>query len=178
MFVSFDNLELPVVAVGEVSTNYGANFATHNLIGRKPKLQYVAMNARQVSLKLRYHCLKGDVQKQRKELLNKAREHQAGVLAFGGGIVLGNFVIESISETFTQTDGNGKVMVAEYDVTFKESGNEAVKANAPAVKTDKVATAANTAKKSTTQAKPPKVSGNASQKQKATTAKQVVRQSK
>lgn len=176
MFAYFDNIELPVASVGEVSTDYGANFASHALIARKPKLQYVALNSRQVCLKLRYHYSDGDVQRKRKELLNKAREHQAGVLAFGGGIVLGHFVIESLTETFTQTDGSGRVMIAEYDVTFKESGNEAVAAKAPAVKAQDAATAANTAKQTVNKTNPPKVSGAPGGSRKAETAAQIVRQ--
>lgn len=176
MFIIFDNLELPVTDVGEVSAEYGANFASHSLIARKPKLQYVAMNSRQVSFKLQFHYSRGDVQRKRKELINKAREHQAGVLAFGGGIVLGNFVIESLTETLLQTDDSGRVMIAEYDITFKESGNEAVTANAPAVKAQDAATAANTAKQTVNKTNPPKVSGAPGGSRKAETAAQIVRQ--
>ena len=176
MFAYFDNLELPVASVGEVSVDYSANFASHALIARKPKLQYVAMSSRQVSLHLRYHYSDGDVQKRRKALLNRAREHQAGTLAFGGGIVLGIFVIESISESYSQTDGTGRVMIAEYDVTFKEAGNEPVPAaQAPAVKAVSATTAASDAQQKITKANPAKVSGAPGSAQKATTAAQIVR---
>lgn len=174
MFASFDNLELPVVSIEDISTNYGANFASHALIGRKPKLQYVAMNSRSVSMKLRYHYYYGDVKSARKKLLDKARDHQAGVLTFGSGVNFGTFVIESINETFSQTDDTGRLMVAEYDVTFKESGNERVQTKAPAIKKDtQKATPANNAQQRNNQAK---VTGNKPTQTKAQTAKQTVRQ--
>lgn len=136
MFAYFDNLELPVSSVENISTSYGANFASHDLISRKPKLQYIADSSRIVQLRLRFNDYSCNAESQRKKLLQKAAEHKAGVLAIGN-IVLGIFVIASINENFIQADASGRVLTADYDITFKESGSENKQIQiTPAVKTD------------------------------------------
>lgn len=176
MFAFFDDLELPLKGVSELSVSYGANYASHNLIARKPKLQYVGLNSRQVTLSLRYDYSQGDVSAARKKLLDKARSHQAGTLALGSGLVLGVFVLESISESFRQTDGQGQPICIDYQATFKEYGqdNAAPKASPAVKKTAEAATSA--AQQTTNLPNPPKVPGTAGAKTKATTAQEIVRQ--
>lgn len=175
MFARFGDLEFDVKNVGRIKTNYKLTYPSHALIGRKPKLQYTGMDSRKVSVPMFFHHLHCQPEKKRKELLNKAREHEAAELVLGE-IIFGNFVIDSVEENFTQTTGDGKVLISEYTVSFVEYGGE-VKAQkkAPAVKDKAKQTAAEAKKDRTEQIKPPKTPGANSPKEKATTPQQITR---
>ena len=159
-------------------------YVEHALIGRKPKLQYTGDSLRTLELSITLHFMRtgqlayaGYEPQILLSQLNKAvSSHKPLSFSWGDGTYEGEFVGETISLEREQTDSEGRLLIATYSLTLKEFvDNNQPPAQAPALKAAGSESKPSTAQ---TQANAGKVSGKQAAKGKASSASQVVRQSK
>jgi len=94
-------------------------YAEHEIIKGKSRLQKLGRQLDTVSLTLRfvdYFCVPLAEVKRLKE---QAEKKEPLTLVIGDE-VFGDFVIESIAETWVETDGNGNPRLIEVEVQLKE----------------------------------------------------------
>lgn len=108
----------------DLSRTNKARYAKHDVIGKKPKLEFIGLDSRTVSFSIRL-----DISLLRKLppaaailLLTKLLEkHEAQTLVIGGEI-MGKYVIESIDEERKYFTGAGICTVAEVNLSLTEVG--------------------------------------------------------
>jgi len=118
--VSFDGQNIKSYTFDDMSRTLKANYASHNIHGKKQVIEFTGLEAETVSLRIRLDIFLGvdpktEIDKVRKLLI----EHTVNTLIIGG-YVLGDFVIESAKEGYIKIDNKGKITVAELDLSFKE----------------------------------------------------------
>lgn len=167
-------LELPAISVSSLTLSRTQKFPAQELIGRKPFLQYTGEDAAKPVLNLVYHFQFCNVAEKRQELLEAFEDHQPRMLFLENGSVIGFYVMESLTETFTMTDAAG--MLQQWNVTLnlnEFTPDVDSKPDAPAIKEEASSATAADAKQNTSSAK---VSKAREAEPKADTAKKVVRQ--
>jgi phage protein U len=97
-----------------------AKFEQHDIIGIKPKLEFVAPGLDEISFQVIFSAFHGlnplNEANQLRSIVQKGEYHSLVI----GGKVLGNFVIENISEAWKYVDGRGNVLYIAVDVSLKE----------------------------------------------------------
>lgn len=97
-----------------------AKFEQHDIIGLKPKLEFVAPGLDEISFQVifsAYHGLNPLKEvNQLREVVSKGEYHSLII----GGKVMGNFVIESTSEAWKYIDNHGNVFYIAVDISLKE----------------------------------------------------------
>lgn len=97
-----------------------AKFAEHEIVGLKSKLEFVAPGLDEISFQVIFSAFHGlnplKETDQLREIVQKG-EYNALVI---GGKVLGNFIIDSISESWKHVDNLGNVLYIAVDLSLKE----------------------------------------------------------
>ena len=97
-----------------------AKFEQHDIVGLKAKLEFVAPGLDEISFQVVLSAFTGisplKEADQLREIVQKG-EYNALVI---GGKVLGNFVIDSMSEAWKYVDNQGNVLHIAVDVSLKE----------------------------------------------------------
>lgn len=118
--VAFEVSTSRVKTFDEFKRQNQAKFGTHELLGKKPKLEYIAPGLDSITFQLVFSVSLGlnpakEIEAFR-DILNKGEYHQLVV----GKKPLGYFVIESLSEAWKHIDNHGNVLWAALDVSLKE----------------------------------------------------------
>lgn len=109
-----------VLTFSDLSREHSTRWAEHEVIGKKPVLEYVGENLATVSLKIRFDTSLGVPPLVGLLRLKKMRENKLYKTLIIGGEYLGRFVIESVSEERKFHTGAGVCMIAEATVSLKE----------------------------------------------------------
>jgi phage protein U len=96
-----------------------ANFATHDVAEGKQKLEYTGFELRPIDLQVRLDARYINP-RQEIEALSEILESGEPQVLILGGKPYGEHVLEDFSETWTHTDGQGRVLVARITLKLKE----------------------------------------------------------
>lgn len=103
------------------------NFAEHQTIESKPKLQFIGDELDELNIKLNFHSSFCTPENEIKKLKDTAKKHQELTFILGNGKYVGNFVIEEISSTTQQSDKIGNLISIEAEIKLKEWSENNVK---------------------------------------------------
>jgi len=104
----------------DLSVDREARWATHDIIGGKPMLEFVGEGLTKVSFKMRFDISLGYPPKVGLDRVKRMLENRKYKTLVIGSEYIGRFVIESISETQKYFDGKGNCLVAEVSVSLTE----------------------------------------------------------
>ena len=96
------------------------NYAEHQVIEGKPRLQYIAENLNGIVINFKFHIMYCDPAIEFNRIKEMAGQHQALPFIFGNGIYKGRYVITEITDTVEVTAVDGTVMEISAKCTLKE----------------------------------------------------------
>lgn len=96
-----------------------AKFASHDVLDEKQVLQFLGLNLKELSFRMRFDARWLSPEEEMQKLENMLNTGNAYRLIIGGQ-VLGKFVIEEINETWKYVDGKGRLLWAEAEIKVKE----------------------------------------------------------
>ncbi|WP_319403139.1 phage tail protein [uncultured Anaeromusa sp.] len=118
--LTFEVSDSKVRTIDEFKRKTAAKFEEHAILGLKPKLEFIAPGLAEISFQVVFSALLGTSPlkeiEQLKETMQKG-EYQSLVI---GGKVLGDFVIESMAESWKHIDNKGNLLHAAVDLSLKE----------------------------------------------------------
>ncbi|TCJ95964.1 phage protein U [Volucribacter psittacicida] len=120
MYCLLGNIAFEPIDLTEFSETHGANFAEHQVLEGKPRLQAMGEQLIELSFALRLHYKIGGVESRYQALLKAQSQQQALALIWGRGKYKGNFVITSITSTTLYTDARGNALCRELKIQLKE----------------------------------------------------------
>ncbi len=96
------------------------NYAQHDVIEGKPKLQFVGDGLDAVAIGLNFHRKFCQPRDEWQRLNDTARTHEALDFIFGNGEYKGKFVVEELVLVYEQTDSQGEVDSLQAELKLKE----------------------------------------------------------
>lgn len=109
-----------VLTFTDLSRDNAARWAKHEVIGKKPVLEYIGQDLSEVSLKIRFDTSIGIPPLVGLNHLKKMLDNGMHKSLVIGGEYLGRYVIESVSEERKYHTGAGVCLVAEATVNLIE----------------------------------------------------------
>lgn len=109
-----------VLTFNDLSRETGARWGQHDVIGKKPKIEYIGPELNTVSLKMRFDTSLGVPPLVGLTRLQRMMENKKYKTLIIGGEYIGRYVIESIGEERRFHTGVGICLIAEANVTLKE----------------------------------------------------------
>ena len=97
-----------------------ADFAEHQVAEGKPLLQYLGPGLDSVGLSFLFHVEFSNPQECWDALVGLMDKHEAFPLSMGNGLLLGRFVITSLTRTTTITTDDGRLLGIEVRAQLKE----------------------------------------------------------
>lgn len=119
MYFMLGNIAFEPVHLTDFSENHAADFAEHNVLKGKPRLQAMGEKLIELNFAIRLHFKLGGVESRYQSLLS-AQAKQNGLALMWGNRYKGNFVIASLSSTTAFTDSKGNVLCREMQISLKE----------------------------------------------------------
>lgn len=104
----------------ELTRDLGARWARHDVIGKKPILEFVGPDLMSASMRIRFDVSLGVAPEEGLDRLKRMLENKQYKTLVVGGETLGRFVIESISEERKFHAGDGTCLVAEATINLTE----------------------------------------------------------
>lgn len=106
----------------DFSRSTASRWAKHEIIGRKPKLEYIGPDTDTISFKMRFDVAYGmNPRKEMDALLELARSGKAVPLVIGGkGLGVNKWVVKSVTQNWVHVDNRGNVLVGVAEVTLEE----------------------------------------------------------
>lgn len=104
----------------DLTRDLGARWAKHEVIGKKPVLEYVGPELMSASLTIRFDLSLGISPEEGLDRLKRMLENKLYKTLIVGEETLGRFVIESISEERKFHAGDGLCIVAEATINLTE----------------------------------------------------------
>ena len=97
-------------------------WATHEIIGQKPVMEFLGPGIEQISFNMRFDVFLGINPSDELVVLRQMRDAgEAVTLILEGQPVTDNlWVIESLSEDYPAIDNTGRILIANVDVNLKE----------------------------------------------------------
>jgi len=95
-------------------------FEQHDIVGLKPKLEFVAPGLDEISFQVIFSAFLGLSPLKEAEQLRQIVQKGEYYPLIIKGKILGNFVIESLSETWKHLDKEGNVLYIAVDISLKE----------------------------------------------------------
>lgn len=96
------------------------NYPEHETIESKTKLQYTGEGLERISLYIKFHYSFCSPEEEMEKLETAAEDHSPLSLVFGSGVYRGKYVIESFSQSFTDSFPDGEVLCMEVKLELKE----------------------------------------------------------
>lgn len=109
-----------VLTFKELSRQHAARWAKHDIIGKKPLLEYVGPDLSSASLSIRLDVSLGVLPAVAMLRLKKMLDNKQYKTLIIGGEYLGRYVIKSVSEDRLHHTGKGVCIVAEVTVELEE----------------------------------------------------------
>jgi phage protein U len=104
----------------EIRSERRYDYAQHNLIEARPRLQWVGTGLERISFDILMHSSFTDPAAQMAALGAAAAAHLAMPLVFGNGVLRGYFVIESIATRSTQLSAGGNPIAITTRLELRE----------------------------------------------------------
>lgn len=122
MFAMLGNIRFDAVRMGmtSISHNKSVRFATHEVFKNKPRLQKIGQNADDLSITISLHRKSGNVQGRMDSLTEMMNAQKPVSYMMGNGRMVGNFVIDSLSEGINVSDDLGATIEAQVYLNLKE----------------------------------------------------------
>ena len=121
MFAILGEVEFDLITYFDgLETRFGAEYAEHALITRKPRLQFVGDKLDEVKIDLVFHASYCDPEAELVRLRNALASHEALSLVLGNGDYKGRFVITDLTATGRHTDTAGTLLAVEASVDLRE----------------------------------------------------------
>lgn len=114
--IPFDLLQSPT----GLNETHNANFAKHNVLAGKPRLQSTGLDLIQREMSLRLHYKLGNVESRFNAIVNAFQNQLPLPLIMGRSQFHGFFVIESIQSQTTQTNAQGVVLARDLSLRLQE----------------------------------------------------------
>lgn len=92
----------------------------HNVIGRKPTLEYVGPGLDQITFSIRLDRFLGVSPEDEMEKIREAMTTGQILPLIIGGKYQGRWTITGADETHSRHDGSGRILVAEVSITLRE----------------------------------------------------------
>lgn len=108
----------------DLQRSLSARWATHEVIGKKPQVEWVGPGLATVSLQIRFDMALRSPPEKGLERLRKMLENKQYKTLVIGDEYLGKYVIESIDEERLYHDGRGRCIVATATVNLMEWGGD------------------------------------------------------
>ncbi|HJU70390.1 MAG TPA: phage tail protein [Paucimonas sp.] len=135
MFAILGDVEFDLITYFDgLETRFGAEYAEHALIERKPRLQFVGDKLDEVKIDLVFHVSYCDPEAELVRLRNALASHDALSLVLGNGDYKGRFVITELTATGRHTDAAGTLLAVEASVDLREFTGDSAQPPAPAVR--------------------------------------------
>ncbi|QKJ68024.1 phage tail protein [Deefgea piscis] len=96
------------------------NFAQHDVIEGKPRLQLMGDALDEVTIELSFHHFFCEPEVELKKLQEARLKHEALPFVYGSGVIVGRFVIEKIEVTHQETDKLGTLQSISASLSLKE----------------------------------------------------------
>jgi phage protein U len=109
-----------VLTFSTIQRDNSVRWAKHEVVGRKPMLEYVGEDLSSVSLTIRFDISLGIKPQDGLDRLKRMLENKLYKTLIIGGEYIGRFVIESISEERKFHTGNGVCQVATANIKLLE----------------------------------------------------------
>lgn len=119
--VPFVSSSAVVYTFKDLSVSRSARWATHEIIGKKPKLEYIGPGLTEVSFNIQLNSSLGTPPLVALIMLKKMLEKKQPERLLIGPAYLGKFVIESIGEERKYHNNFGICVSAEVSITLKEA---------------------------------------------------------
>lgn len=113
-----------VLTFRDFNRSGAARIEEHNVIGRKPTLEYVGPGLDQITFTVQLNRTLGINPKNELEAFKEARETGQILSLIIGGDYLGRWIIANTEELHRRHDGRGRILVAEISLTLREVANE------------------------------------------------------
>lgn len=120
MYCMLGNIAFEPVDLTEFSETHAANFAEHDVLKGKPRLQAMGENLSEQNFSIWLHHKIGGVESRYQSLLNAKASQEPLALIWGASKYKGDFVIIDISSSTQFTDAKGNVLCREMTVSLKE----------------------------------------------------------
>lgn len=120
MYAQLGSIQFQLIMPTGMDSSQTYNYAEHQVIEGKPRLQYIGDGLDLFNIQIRFHfsfCAPGA---ELKRLRDEAGKHLAMPLVFANGTYKGRYVIEKIDVTAEQTADDGSLMSADIKLTLKE----------------------------------------------------------
>lgn len=114
--IAFDLLHAPT----GFDERRSANFAEHQVLSGKPRLQAMGLALTEITLQLRLHHQLGAVESRYQALITAKEKQEALALVLGFSKFKGNFVITDLSSNVLFTDEKGNPLAREVSLTLRE----------------------------------------------------------
>ena len=130
-FIVFETSRERIRTFNDLKRSGNARWATHEIMGQKPVLEFLGPGAEQISLTMRFDITLGVKPADMLATLRATRDvGLATPFILGGKPVSDNlWVIESINESWQHIDNAGRLLVAEVEVVLLEYVNREVEAD-------------------------------------------------
>ncbi|HSA05721.1 MAG TPA: phage tail protein [Candidatus Gastranaerophilales bacterium] len=121
MFAQLGNIQFNLITYfNGIEESQKHNYAVHQTIESKPKLQYIGDELDTLTIKLNFHSSFCTPETEIKKLKSLAKSHEEQAFILGNGKYLGRYVIEEITSSTIQTDKSGNVLAIEAEIRLKE----------------------------------------------------------
>jgi phage protein U len=99
-----------------------ARYASHEIIGQKPILEYIGPDGEEITFSMQFHAALGVSPADETEKLREMCESGEAVFLVIGNHTVGQnqWVVESVGENVDTVDNCGRIIVTQVDVTIKE----------------------------------------------------------
>lgn len=109
-----------VLTFNDLKRDIKTRWAKHDVIGAKPRLEWIGEELLTVTLSIRFDSSLGITPMEGLSRLKKMAENRKYKTLIIGGEILGRYVIESISENRKIHDGRGNCIIATADISLLE----------------------------------------------------------
>ncbi|MFC7419340.1 phage tail protein [Iodobacter arcticus] len=121
MFAILGSIEFDLITYFDgLEISYGADYAEHALIGRKPRLQHVGDKLDEIKIDLVFHASYCSPEAELLRLRKAVTAHEAMSFVLGNGDYRGRFVITNIISTGRQTDKTGSMIALDAQLALRE----------------------------------------------------------
>lgn len=120
--VVFETSEKKIRTFFDLKRSASARIGTHDLIGKKPILEFVGPGLEQISMNVRLDVSLGLNPADELKVLREMRDKgEIAKFILNGEPVTENYwLIEQISEDHRQIDNKGRLLIADLSITMKE----------------------------------------------------------
>ena len=135
MFAQLGNIQFNLITYfNGIEESQKHNYAVHQTIESKPKLQYIGDELDEMTIKLNFHSSFCTPETEIKKIKDAAKLHEEMPFILGNGRYLGKYVIEEITSTTQQTDKSGNLISIDAEIRLKEWFTEQLKVKKKAKK--------------------------------------------